>query len=78
MRLRNISGLGDLDIPGVGLVPAGAEFDTDDAGLLAQAANFEVVTDDPPPVTPPPPAAPEPTPEPAPEAGSSVPAPEES
>lgn len=47
VTLRNISGLGDLDIAGVGFIEAGATFDVDDEigeSLAHQEANFEVVT----------------------------------
>lgn len=45
--LRNISGLGDLDIEGVGFVAAGATFDVTDAQaerLVCQVENFVPVT----------------------------------
>jgi hypothetical protein len=55
--LRNVSGLGDLDVDGVGFVESGATFDVDDdtaERLLRQAENFEQVGASP--------VAPEPTP----------------
>ena len=48
--LRNISGLGDLEINGVGLVEAGATFEGPDElaeALSRQADNFEVIASDP-------------------------------
>ncbi len=47
---RNISGLGDLEINGVGLVEAGATFEVPDElaeALSRQADNFEVIASDP-------------------------------
>ena len=41
--LRNVSGLGDLEVDGIGLVEAGATFEVDDdtaERLLRQAVNF--------------------------------------
>ena len=60
--LRNVSGLGDVDIVGVGVVAAGAEFTVSDdeaAGLIGQADNFVVVSGapEPPPENPPTPEA---------------------
>lgn len=47
MKLRNISPLGPLDVPGLGLVlEPGGEFEVDDkvgASLLEQVGNFEQV-----------------------------------
>ena len=46
VTLRNVSGLGDLEIAGVGLVVAGATFEVTDEqaeGLAVQTDNFTVV-----------------------------------
>jgi hypothetical protein len=45
VRLRNVNPLGDVDIPSIGHVPAGGEFDGPEE-LLEQVGNYALVSTD--------------------------------
>lgn len=43
-QLKNISPLGDLLVPGIGLVPKGSTITTDDQSLITNTSAFAVIT----------------------------------